>query len=229
MKDLLPHLERVFVRLLPFKAAQTRMSVLRLSKLSMLMILFQSCIFVTRTPEPPDTRRSSFQPPTSAQLVVNNFQAAIREKNPENYIQCLVSGDSGATALASRRYSFEPSAEASARFAGVFAMWNVSRERQAFIALTAKIDAQSSPVLELSNNRFEFLSPDSAVYVSDYRIRPNYTLSGAPTEFGGTLRFTISSFPNGFWAISRWSDQASGQAASQTLPSWSILKAQFAN
>lgn len=208
------------------KTAKTKMSVLRFCAL---FLCLQGCIFVTRTPEPPDTRRSSFQPPTSAQIVVTNFQAAIREKNPENYIQCLVSGDSGATALASRRYSFEPSAEASARFAGVFATWNVVRERQAFIALTAKISAQSSPDLTLSNDRFEFLSPDSAVFVSDYRLRPNYTLSGAPTEFGGTLRFTISSFPNGFWAISRWSDQASAQANSQTLPSWSTLKAQFAN
>lgn len=188
---------------------------------------FQSCIFVTREPEPPDTRRSSFQPPTSAQLVVTNFQASLREKNVENYIQCLVSSDTGATsAIGTRRYTFEPSAEASARFGGVFAGWNVTRERQAFIALTAKISAQSAPSLVLTNDRFELLSPDSAVYVSDYRLQPNYNLSGAPEAFSGTLRFTIASFPNGFWAISRWSDQTSGQSA---LPTWSTLKAQFAN
>jgi hypothetical protein len=192
---------------------------------SVLCGICSGCIFVTRQPEPPDTRRSSFQPPTSAQLVVNNFQASLREKNVENYVQCLVSGDSGASALASRRYVFEPSAEASARFSGVFAAWNVARERQAFLALTSKISAQSAPTLQLSNDRFEFLSPDSAVFVSEYRLRPNYQLSGAPEEFAGTLRLTISSFPNGFWAISRWSDQTSAQ----TLPSWSILKAQFAN
>lgn len=187
----------------------------------------QSCIFVTREPEPPDTRRSSFQPPTSAQLVVTNFQASLREKNVENYIQCLVSSDTGATsATGTRRYTFEPSAEASARFGGVFAGWNVTRERQAFIALTAKISAQSAPALVLTNDRFELLSPDSAVFVSDYRLQPNYQLTGAPEAFSGTLRFTIASFPNGFWAISRWSDQTSGQSA---LPTWSTLKAQFAN
>lgn len=191
-----------------------------------LSVFLQSCIFVTRTPDPPDTRRSSFSPPTSAQIVITNFQASLREKNVENYIQCLASGDSGVTSgTGARRYIFEPSAEAAARFQGVFAQWNTTRERQAFLALTSKISAQSIPTLQLTNDRFELLSPDSAVYVSEYRIRPNYQLSGAPEEFAGTLRFTIASFPNGFWAISRWSDQT----GAQSLPSWSILKAQFAN
>ncbi|MDW8218898.1 MAG: hypothetical protein RML40_00055 [Bacteroidota bacterium] len=188
-----------------------------------------SCIFVTRTPELPDTRRSSFQPPTSAQIVLSNFQAALREKNPENYVQCLVAGDTASTTTGPRRFVFEPSAEAAARFGGVFAAWSVARERQTFIALTAKIPSQSFPVLTLTNERFEFLSPDSAIFVSDYRLQPNYDMPGAPVEFAGTLRFTILSFPNGFWAISRWSDQKSNSATAAALPSWSILKAQFAN
>jgi hypothetical protein len=186
----------------------------------------QACIFVTRQPEPPDTRRSSFQPPTSSQIVLANFQAALREKNVENYIQCLVSDDSATSLAATRRFVFEPSAEAAARFAGVFAIWNTAKERQAFLALTASISPQSSPALQLLNSRFELLTPDSAVYVSDYLLRPNYQISGAPEEFSGTLRFTIASFPNGFWAISRWSDQAGAQSPA---PTWSVLKAQFAN
>lgn len=214
-------------RILQIKTSRSTDILVCAAILITLAPFFQSCIFVTREPEPPDTRRSSFQPPTSAQLVVTNFQASLREKNVENYIQCLVSSDTGATsATGTRRYTFEPSAEASARFGGVFAGWNVTRERQAFIALTAKISAQSSPSLVLTNDRFELLSPDSAVYVSDYRLQPNYQLTGAPEAFSGTLRFTIASFPNGFWAISRWSDQTSGQSA---LPTWSTLKAQFAN
>ena len=186
----------------------------------------KGCLFVTREPEPPDTRRSSFQPPTSSQIVIANFQAALREKNVENYIQCLVSDDSATSLSARRRYIFEPSAEAAARFSGVFAIWNTAKERQAFLALTASISPQSFPVLQLSNSRFELLTPDSAVYVSDYLLRPNYQISGAPEEFSGTLRFTIASFPNGFWAISRWSDQTGAQSPA---PTWSVLKAQFAN
>jgi hypothetical protein len=185
--------------------------------------LLSSCIFTTRTPEAPDTRRSTYQPPTSAQVVITNFQAAIREKNIENYVQCLASSDTGAV---SRRFMFEPSAEAAARFASVFVGWTTNRERQAFTALVASIPPTSAPTLEFSGTRFDAVSPDSAVYVANYRLRPNYQRMGAPEEFSGTLRLTISSYSSSFWAITRWSDQTPSQT---TTASWSVLKAQFAN
>lgn len=190
-------------------------------------VLGGCAFFTTRTPEPPDTRRSSFQPPTSAQVVIANFQSAIREKNAENYVQCLVSSD-GTMASTQRQYQFEPSAEASARFASVFIGWNVSRERQAFLAMNARILPTAQPALNLSDDRFEVLMPDSAVYVADYSLRPNYDASGLPEVFTGRMRLTIAALPNGFWAISRWSDQQIASAGS-TSASWSILKAQFAN
>lgn len=180
------------------------------------------CLFVTRDPEPPDAGRSSFQPPTSAQVVVTNLQNAIREKNAENYAQCLIGSDGTGT----RVYAFEPSAEAASRFAGVFVGWSVARERQAFVAMTARIPASNAPSVRFFNDRFEVQLPDSAVYVADYTLRPNYNFAGAPSEFSGKLRLTVSVLPTGLWAISRWSDQLDAQA---TTASWSILKAQFAN
>jgi hypothetical protein len=190
----------------------------------LLLCLLSACtIFTTRTPEPPDTRRSSFQPPTSAQVVVANLQSSIREKNIENFVQCLISGDSGTV---QQRYTFEPSAEAAARFASVFIGWNVVKERQSFTAFTAKIPLMSTPSFQFSNDRFELLSPDSAVYVADYLIRPNAQQNGVAPEFSGRTRITIASFPSGFWAIRRWSDQTLTQSSSA---SWSVLKAQFAN
>jgi hypothetical protein len=185
-------------------------------------LVLTGCLFSTREPEMPDTRRSSFQPPTSAQVVVANLQNSIREKNAENYAQCLIGSD-GSTA---RIYVFEPSAEAASRFAGVFVGWNVSRERQAFIAMTARIPASHTPSVSFFNDRFEVQLPDSAVYVADYFLRPNYNFTGAPSVFSGKLRLTISVLSTGLWAISRWSDQLDAQA---TTASWSILKAQFAN
>lgn len=192
-----------------------------------MILLFLGCtsctIFTTRTPEPPDTRRSSFQPPTSSQIVIANLQAAIREKNIENYIQCLVAGDSGTV---QQRYTFEPSSEAAARFASVFIAWSVVRERQSFTAFAAKIPQMSAPTIQLSNDRFELMSPDSVVYVADYLIRPNAQQNGVAAEFSGRMRLTIASFASGFWGIRRWSDQTAAQSSSA---SWSVLKAQFAN
>lgn len=186
-------------------------------------VLSSCTIFTTRTPEPPDTRRSSFQPPTSSQVVLANLTSSIREKNIENYIQCLVAGDSGTV---QQRYTFEPSSEAAARFASVFIGWNVVKERQYFTAFTAKVPMASSPVLQLTNDRFEFMSPDSVVYVADYLLRTNAQQNGVASEFSGRMRLTIAPFASGFWAIRRWSDQTLTQSSSA---SWSVLKAQFAN
>ncbi len=196
----------------------------------LLIVMLSSCaFFATREPEPPDTRRTSFQPPTSPQLVVSNLQNAIREKNAENYIQCLLSNDgTPSPGVIQRMYVFEPSAEAAARFASVFVGWNTARERQAFLAMTARIPATATPELRFTNDRFEVLLPDSAVYVAEYTLRPNYMLSGVPDVFVGTLRFTIAVQPGGFWSIARWSDQQAATVQATTA-SWSILKAQFAN
>jgi hypothetical protein len=198
---------------------------MRLYPLALILLpLFSSCtIFTTRTPEPPDTRRSSFQPPTSSQVVLSNFQSAVREKNIENFIQCFVAGDSG---TAQQRYTFEPSAEAAARFASVFIGWNVVKERQSFTAFTAQIPMTAAPTLQFANDRFELMSPDSVVYVADYTLRPNAQRTSIDAVYAGRLRFTIVSFATGFWAIRRWSDQTVAQA---TSASWSVVKAQFAN
>ncbi len=208
-------------------ASTIALTVSLVASLATSFTLAGCAFFTTRTPELPDTRRSSFQPPTSAQVVVANFQSAIREKNAENYVQCLLSND-GTMANDNRQYQFEPSAEASARFASVFIGWSIARERQAFLAMNARILPTVQPALNLSDDRFEVLMPDSAVYVADYSLRPNYDVSGVPDVFTGRMRLTISALPNGFWAISRWSDQQIVSAGS-TSASWSILKAQFAN
>lgn len=192
-----------------------------------LLLCCSGCsLFTTREPEPPSSQRSSFVQPTSAQTVVANLQNAIREKNAENYVQCLLSSDG--TSTASRQYAFEPSSEAAARFSSLFIGWNTSRERQAFIAMNARIPGTVTPTVSFTNDRFEVIMPDSAVYVADYYLKPNYELSGVPAEFTGKIRLTISALQNGFWAVSRWSDQQLG-TAQNTSASWSILKAQFAN
>lgn len=188
-------------------------------------IFVVGCMFFsTRDSEPPNSQRSSFVPPSSPQIVISNLSNALSEKNTENYIQCLLVAD----ASPGRWFSFEPSAEAAARFAGVFAGWTTARERQVCLAMFARVLPTAKPALTLSNNRFEVLLPDSAVYVADYTLLPNYDVAGAPKEFSGKMRLTLVALNNGFWAISRWSDQQleNAQANSNT---WSILKAQFAN
>lgn len=178
-----------------------------------------SSCFATRTPEPPDLSRSIFTPPTSPQIVIENLRASVRDKLAENYVLCLMPNEGNQT------FVFEPSADASGRFSSIFSQWNIARERQAFLTMIAPLGASQNPQLILTNNRFDAILPDSALYVADYILRPNITIQGLPPEFAGRMLLTLRIRPTGFWAVSRWIDQQSVSTAA----TWSILKARLVN
>lgn len=187
--------------------------------------LFTGCdLFSTREPEKPVTSSGTFLPPTSASIVIENLQNAIKEKNAENYILCLAD----TTKNAKRSFQFTPSSDVAARYATLFSTWGIANERQYLITMLSKISSDDYPLLTLSNNRFDVITPDSAVFVSDYTLIANHTSATAPTKVTGVIRFTIIPDATGLWAISRWSDAnlAQGGVIQST---WSEMKAQFSN
>jgi hypothetical protein len=182
--------------------------------------------FSTRTPEPPDSGSIQFDQPTSELIVVSNVQSAFRQKNTEAFLMCLADTSQGFTAA--QQYRFEPSAEAGARFGDKFATWSRNDERQAFLALASRLGPDQSPILTLSDARFDVRLPDSAVYVATYTIELPIALPSIPTRVAGTLRWTIVPNRLGLWAIARWRDAPS--PASDSLPdTWSTLKALLVN
>jgi hypothetical protein len=182
--------------------------------------------FSTRTPEPPDSGSIQFDQPTSELIVVSNVQSAFRQKNTEAFLMCLADTSQGFTAA--QQYRFEPSAEAGARFGDKFATWSRNDERQAFLALASRLGPDQSPILTLSDARFDVRLPDSAVYVATYTIELPIALPSIPTRVAGTLRWTIVPNRLGLWAIARWRDAPS--PASDSIPdTWSTLKALLVN
>jgi len=182
--------------------------------------------FSTRTPEPPDIGSIQFDQPTSELIVVSNVQSAFRQKNTEAFLMCLADTSQGFTAA--QQYRFEPSAEAGARFGDKFATWSRNDERQAFLALASRLGPDQSPILTLSDARFDVRLPDSAVYVATYTIELPIALPSIPTRVAGTLRWTIVPNRLGLWAIARWRDAPS--PASDSIPdTWSTLKALLVN
>lgn len=185
----------------------------------------------TREPEEPDAGSTSFIPPTSPDIVLLNFSAAIREKNAEKFAACFPEASlDEINPEKDKSYLFEPSAEAAQRFAGVFADWDVERERQAFVALMARVPETRIPALTLSAGltQFETQSPDSSRYISDYVFVHGAAGESAPDTVAGTLSFTLQPADNGFWYIRRWTDLAE-DASDATRETWSTLKAQFVN
>ncbi len=191
--------------------------------LLIIFALVSSCdIFSTRNPEAPDTERSSFQPPTSANIVINNFVNAVEEKNPENYSACFPE-------LSDEDLFFEfvPSSEANSRFPELFSDWNSQTERSYFISLTSGLGEDAVSELKLNDDRFEILMPDSAVYVADYYFYVEHSQTSISKEFAGTMQLTLAPDDNQLWSVRRWIDAVNPEDTIETT--WSILKANFSN
>jgi len=188
--------------------------------LTIAVLVMSSC--ATRTPEEPTGNRGTYEPPTSPQIVIENFRNAVIEKNTQNFMLCLADPTrSRAT------YVFEPSAEVGARFQAIFQSWSLNRERQAFISLIARLPTDVSLGLEFTNGSVAFSSPDSLVWVGEYRLSTKLDLAGVPNVLTGTMVLSIQPEASGLWSIARWGD---AKRAADTLEStWSILKAQLSN
>jgi hypothetical protein len=188
--------------------------------LTIAVLVVSSC--ATRTPEEPTGNRGTYEPPTSPQIVIENFRNAVIEKNTQNFMLCLADPTrSRAT------YVFEPSAEVGARFQAIFQSWSLNRERQAFLSLIARLPTDVSLGLEFTNGSVAFSSPDSLVWVGEYRLSTKLDLAGVPNVLTGTMVLSIQPEASGLWSIARWGD---AKRAADTLEStWSILKAQLSN
>lgn len=189
-----------------------------------LFIILAGCdLFSTRTPEPPDTGRSGFLPPTTATIVLTNLINAVKEKNSENFLACL--SDSTAGNLS---YTFVPSTEALAKFPGKFNLWNKFSEQRSYNSILAALNQDEKPELtfETGTQDFEVLTSDSAVFYSDYYLKMPHIKDAVPAEFSGTVQFTLYLVKQK-WSISRWVDISSFEDSSKF--SWSILKANFAD
>ena len=188
--------------------------------LTIAVLVVSSC--ATRTPEEPTGNRGTYEPPTSPQIVIENFRNAVIEKNTQNFMLCLADPTrSRAT------YVFEPSAEVGARFQAIFQSWSLHRERQAFLSLIARLPTDVSLGLEFTNGSVAFSSPDSLVWVGEYRLSTKLDLAGVPNVLTGTMVLSIQPEASGLWSIARWGD---AKRAADTLEStWSILKAQLSN
>lgn len=188
----------------------------------LLVFIASGCdIFNTRSPEEPTADKSDFDPPTQPVTVIRNLISAVNEMQTDNYSSCFSDTVDGAKSY----FEFYPPSDAIAIYGSVFDDWNLDDEERYFYALTLQLSS-SEPLLVLDNDSFEYETehPDSVVYVSDYLLTAMHRDSSLPTQFQGTLQFTIKQGSNGLWSIQKWIDLPAKADSSVT---WSILKAKF--
>lgn len=178
-------------------------------------------LFVTRAPEEPETKKSSYQPPTSPSITITNFINSIIEKNPDNYLSCFYNENSELT-----KFSFIPSNEVRTTYAALFQDWNIQNERIYFYSLMNKLPLDVKPEVKIETVPFDVLTPDSAILNTNYYLFFNHSIENYPKVFSGNLQFTIIPNKSGLWSILRWIDNKNEKDTNFT---WSLLKVRFSN
>ena len=178
--------------------------------------LFDSCgIFDTRTPQSPTNTRSTYIPPTTPDIVLQNLVSSISEKNSANYVKCLYPGF----------YQYVPDSKSLANYGVIFANWNINSEKFYLDNLIAQSDQNASSNLFLSQTVTSQLSSDSAVTTSDYIIVFQHNRANIPKSAVGNFRITMRTDANSYFYITKWEDFRNND----TDFTWSALKANFSN
>ena len=185
-----------------------------------LLCLVGCGLFKTRTPEAPTQPSDSFKPATDPDVLIENFQAAIAEKNSVNYLQCLADPSRGG-----QTYEFVPASSAAALYANVFMSWNRDAERQYFLNLVAKASSNPAAYSNLVlSHAASIIGSDSAVYTFDYTLTFDHNDPTISTTASGTMQLVMGPDKTNAWVIYRWTDFKSTSEVT-----WSHFKGKFAN
>lgn len=179
----------------------------------MLLVLHGCGIFETRDPEPPQTIRSTYFPPTTPDLVVENLTYSILEKNSENYIKNF----------SPVNFQYVPDSRSQQNYELIFAGWNQAAEKKYLDNLIIETNPTSSSVLFLDNARMTQITPDSAIYQANYIIVFQHQRISVPKSAKGNLTLNISTDENDLFYIRKWEDFRQHD----TDFTWSELKANF--
>ncbi len=191
-------------------------------KFFILATLLTSCnLFSTRSPEEPDSGNISFPPPTTVEILIENFSNSIKFKRIDNYSDCFLNqGD--------KSFSFTPSQSVYSAYPSYFSNWDYEAERRYFQSLVSSLNNESEISLSMSNSAYNYISPDSTHYTAEYALSVPFTNSTIGNEFRGKIQLTIVPLDNGTFRLSRWYDSPIGSSDS-SLPTWSLLKARYYN
>ena len=182
------------------------------------VLLVSGCgIFETRTPEAPQQGRSDFQPPTSPDIVVQNIENAIADRDVNNYMACLSD-----TIYGGKAFTFVPSANAVRQYASIFQNWDKNSEQSYFNNLISQSSTTSSAALLVSSEELVAQGTDTYIYSANYTLIWPNKVSGNPQQVQGNLQFSLGVDRNQNWAIYRWVDSGVGDSLT-----WSDLKARF--
>ena len=187
--------------------------MIRIIIIIMLSFSLISCdLLSTRTPENPDTQRTTYVPATTPDLLFLNLKNSLKEKVLENYFSSFVD-----LSFSPIPFVFVPSTESVASFP-TLATWDLPAEKQYFNNLISKTKDNIPIILDLQNEN-KNTTGESAVYQYEYIISLTPSDDNLSDSYRGSVRFTINLDSRNQWVITKWEDFKVG-----SNPTWSDLK-----
>ena len=172
-----------------------------------------SCdLFSPRKSEIPTRISSSFQPPITPEIVVQNFKTAIREHNVDNYMRCFID-----TMVSSKNFIFTPSSN----LQSIIVNWNLDDERKYFQNLGEPVLGVS--YLDLYDSTKEFISSNVTGLKMKYFLDYPHQYDILPKNARGYMQLYLEMDTKQRWAIYKWDD-----LKTDTDSTWSFLKYRFA-
>jgi hypothetical protein len=170
-------------------------------------------IFETRDPESPQTIRSTYFPPTSADIVIDNITYSIQEKNSENYSK----------SISEMSFQYIPDSKSLLLYEQIFSSWNQQSEKHYLDNLIAATSSSSSSVLFLDNERLTQINSDSALFQADYIFVFQHNRINVPKSARGNLNITLATDNNDLFYVRKWEDFRQNDSDF----TWSEFKANF--
>lgn len=181
-----------------------------------LLILIAGCgLFQTRSPEEPETTRSTYVPPTTPDAVIMNLTYSINEKNSNNYSKCI----------SISYYKYVPDSRSQLLYGQIFQNWNYSSEKLYLDNLISQTNSNASSNLFMDNKVITLISSDSATVTADYTVVFQHNRANVPKTAVGNLRLTVTADESNNFYINNWEDFR----RNDTDFTWSELKANFSN
>ncbi len=182
-------------------------------------ILWLSCgLFKTRDPEFPTTGNETNPPANTPDMLLQNFSAAIQQKNIQEYQKVFSDTSTG-----TQTFLFIPTQTANARYNSFFSTWTKEAEVECMRNIFSNIGTASSPMLSFTNTNMIPYQSDSVFFSAKYTLFVSHKKTPLTTTFHGNVELYMAQNRNKTWVVYKWRDIETNKDSS-----WSELKGQFA-
>ena len=175
------------------------------------LILLTAC-FETRTVEPPSSGSSDWISPTDYEILLNNLQTAISQRDVQNYLRCFNQD----------LLRFTPAASLLTDNQSIWQNWSIQDEQAYLENVVNKLTVNSGNSLFLEQLDLQDVSADSLRYVGNYTMRINHNDTTLTDLFKGQIQLVVKINSFSEWEIHTWED-----VETVADSSWSLLKLKF--